>query len=275
MVTEVEIENRFLKIDGIRSHVQIAGTGPDFVLVHGLGGPLMWQKVIEPLAQNFRVIVIDLPGFGDSDPPEKSLSAIEHADFLSRCLVELGCERVNLCGISYGGQVAALCAIRHPAGMKNLVLLCSTGLINPPMFLQSNFVWRITRGVLRNTVLRSEYFLCRLGARSFYNRMARPDDLCSKFFTQLSRIGGRETWLDTFRNSFSGENELRSCIAHLQISTLIIWGENDITVPIKYAKEFRRHIPHSKLIKYEKCAHSIPLETPERFCKDVVEFLKA
>src|SRR5882672_8671227 len=53
-------------VDGIRTGFREAGSGTPLVLVHGLGGPLMWQRVVEPLSRNFHVIAIDLPGFGES-----------------------------------------------------------------------------------------------------------------------------------------------------------------------------------------------------------------
>src|SRR5579862_3978918 len=86
-------QNHFLQISGIRTHISRLGAGKPLVLVHGLGGPLMWQRVVVPLAQSFDIITIDLPGFGESDSPTHNFSTQEYADFLLATLDRLDIQR--------------------------------------------------------------------------------------------------------------------------------------------------------------------------------------
>src|SRR5437879_5313082 len=64
----VSLTDRYVRIGGLKVHLHEGGRGTSLLLIHGLGGPLMWQRVLVPLSKRFRVMAVDLPGFGDSDP---------------------------------------------------------------------------------------------------------------------------------------------------------------------------------------------------------------
>src|SRR6266852_4160401 len=127
----VGFNDRYLRVGGLKVHLREGGKGPPLLLVHGLGGPPMWQKVLGPLSKRFRVMAVDLPGFGDSDPlssrPAMFRTAGPGGDDPSRPdmrdkrddsafkgygefrfhiigLTELG--RPVVCGISWGGEHA-------------------------------------------------------------------------------------------------------------------------------------------------------------------------
>ena len=274
MGQEVTYQDRFLVVDGIRIHVRIEGSGPDLVLVHGLGGPLMWQKVVELLSLRFRIIVVDLPGFGQSDSPSRDFFTSEYVEFLFQLLKELGCMKIHLCGISYGGQVAVTFAKFHPEMIDRLLLICSTGLLKKPFILRYEILKTVFRFIVKCTVLRSERLLCLFGARSFYSVANRPADLCPSFYQQLSFAGHRDVWLNTFIDAFEGGDRFAEILTEIRISTCIMWGENDKTVSPEFAEEFHRRIVNSTLIVYPQCAHSVPLEKPDELCMDVVEFLE-
>jgi pimeloyl-ACP methyl ester carboxylesterase len=273
MVTqEINSEDRHLDVDGIRSHVRISGAGPTLVLIHGLGGPLMWQKVMEPLSAHFQVITIDLPGFGDSASPGRHFSTSDHADFVSHCLNRLNCESINLCGISYGGQIAAMLASRHRTIVKKLILIASTGLMEQPLMFRNELLWATLKAIIKNTFLRSEALMCKMGTRSFYYIHNRPIDLCARFFAQLHSNGRRDAWLDSFFNVFSEKETIAGILPLINAPTLIVWGENDDTVSPEFAEEFHRAIIGSSLVRYKECGHSVPLEKPEELVGDIIKF---
>ncbi|MFI5251403.1 MAG: alpha/beta fold hydrolase [Bacteroidota bacterium] len=270
---EITSEDRFIDIDGIRTHLRIKGTGQPLVLVHGLGGPLMWQKIFDPLARHFQVVILDLPGYGDSNPPQKNFSTDDYAGFLYRCIGELNLKKIHLCGISYGGHISATFAAHHGNIIDSLILIGSTGLMPRPFFLLNNFLLAPSIFFIDHIILRSELIMCRMGARSFYNIGNRPSDLCHQFFIQLSKDGRRKIWLNSLQNIFSDQLKFRKILAALRVRTLIVWGENDMTASHEYAEEFHRLIAGSTIITYGKCGHSVPLEYPEELCTDILNFI--
>lgn len=268
----MNVDRHFIIIEGVRTHVAESGSGTPLVLIHGLGGPLMWQRVIEPLASHFHVIVIDLPGWGESDCPPFPYSTGMYADFLVQLLDHLNVQKALLAGISYGGQIAATIAGKNPGRAERLVLICCTGLSTESLLFRSKSIWPIFSSVARYTALRNQSLMCILGRRSFHDIRSRPPDLCHEFFRQLSGAGKREAWLNGLRNVYFPDDTFPADLAHIRVPTLIIWGKNDRTVPMDAAAQFHRNITNSTLKLFPECGHSVPLERPKELLDAVVEF---
>lgn len=248
------------------------GSGNDIVLIHGLGGPLMWQRIIEPLGRSFRVTVVHLPGFGESPCPRQKLTARGYAALLSKLLVSLGIERAVVAGISYGGQVAAEMAIQFPRQVGRLILLCSTGLS-----LRGVAGWPVAGALYRlvgeHIVLKSRWPMEYSSRMSFHDLASRPHDLVEKYFEQISREGSRGVWANCVRDIYGNDEEFRQRLASIQAPTLVFWGENDRLIPVRYADEFAGLIPDASTIVFKECGHSIPLEKAEEMCGAIGEFM--
>ncbi len=111
--------SRFVDVDGVRVHYQEAGdkNAPALVLIHGFASStLVWSKVFLPLANaGFRVIAVDMLGFGYSGKPRNGEYTIAgQASVLMGLLDRLNIKRATLVGSSYGGAVAATCALDYP-----------------------------------------------------------------------------------------------------------------------------------------------------------------
>jgi pimeloyl-ACP methyl ester carboxylesterase len=118
-------EGRVLTIDGHRVHVVARGVGPDLVLIHGASGNTrdFTHALVDRLAQNYRVIVVDRPGLGYTDRIDpKGASLRQQADLIARVAAELGAEKPIVFGHSYGGAVALAWAVHRPEGLSALVL---------------------------------------------------------------------------------------------------------------------------------------------------------
>jgi pimeloyl-ACP methyl ester carboxylesterase len=103
---------QFVVVNGLRLHYDIAGSGPDLVLIHGASGSLrdMTFSLRDQLTDRYRVIVLDRPGLGHSDPvPEISLRA--QARHIAAGLAQLGVTDPVVMGQSYGGAVALAWAL--------------------------------------------------------------------------------------------------------------------------------------------------------------------
>src|SRR5262245_453892 len=98
-------QNREFAVRGPRIHATESGAGAAVVLVHGMGGSQTWQKIVGPLSRQFRVVVPDLPGFGNSACPERAWSTEDYVEFLRDFLGEYGLDRCALVGTSYGAEI--------------------------------------------------------------------------------------------------------------------------------------------------------------------------
>ena len=118
---------QFLVVDGLRLHYEIAGSGPDLVMIHGASGSLrdLTFALRDRLTDRFRVIVVDRPGLGHSDAlPETSLRG--QARHIKAGLAQLGVTNPVVLGQSYGGAVALAWALE--GGPRALVLVGSPSL---------------------------------------------------------------------------------------------------------------------------------------------------
>ncbi len=272
MDEEVTPDGTYHVVDGIRTHIVRQGAGETLVLLHGLGGPLMWERVLEPLSQHFHVVVVDLPGFGVSDPPPLPFTTEQYCEFLSHLLENLGIGKTIIAGLSYGGQLAVNFVQRHPRRVTKLILVDSSGLLSEQAVFNSAPFWFLFRVAAKHIVLRSRFLLCAFGRLTFYRKASRPQDYCQRLFDQLSAPGKRDAWLNGLRNVFAQTTEFPRLLTAISIPTLILWGAYDRTTRVKYAHIIHRHIPHAQVVIVPESAHSVPLEQPERFVRAVVEF---
>lgn len=106
-------------------HVEIAGDGRSVVLLHGFPETsLMWRDVGPILAQHFRVVAVDLPGYGRSDvPADTAMSKRAMAAQLHDCLAKLGAYRYALVGHDRGGRVAYRAALDRPDAVTAVAVL--------------------------------------------------------------------------------------------------------------------------------------------------------
>jgi 3-oxoadipate enol-lactonase len=264
----------WLTIDGVRTLVRHNGSGELLVLVHGLGGPLIWQRVVPLLARRFRVLTVDLPGFGESGCPAKDLTTDGYARFLHRLLELMHIRRATIVGLSFGGQIAVRFADLGPHCVENLVLVNSTGLLPDLFVTRYPLFWRIVRPLAAVTIFQSRRLLCFLGRRSFVDVRTRPADLCAEFYKQISQPGKRMVWMNGLRNVYAGHADFQDELRHLSVPTLVISGECDRHVPTHNARRIAELVPDSQLVVIQKCAHALPLEQPELFAETITDFIR-
>src|SRR5688572_14599108 len=119
---------REVEIDGARVWYRDVGSpdGPPVVLLHGyMTSSYSWRDVWPGLAGTCRVYIVDLPGYGKSEPFTPPWTADSYADFLSRFFVALKLERPIVVGAQMGGSIAAWFAAKYPEHVGGLVLLAA------------------------------------------------------------------------------------------------------------------------------------------------------
>src|SRR5258706_1621008 len=199
-----EITHRTLQVGGLKARLSEGGSGVPLVLVHGLGGPRTWQRVLEPLSNRFRMIAVDLPWFGETECPAGSYATGEDAGFVLELLDRIEAPRLVLCGISWGAEVALRDADLNPGRVERLILLCSTGFRRRPFAAIQPFR-KLVSAFLNQLVFPSKTMVDFFSRRSYYNIDSRPMDLCDQFIADLERPGRKAAFSNALLSAMQGD----------------------------------------------------------------------
>ena len=269
--------SRFAEIDGVRVHYQEAGVkgNPVLVLIHGFASStLVWSKVFLSLAKaGFHVIAPDLLGYGYSGKPRNGDYTIAgQASYLIKLLDHLRIRRATLVGSSYGGAVAATCALDHPQKVEKLVLVGTVNNNRPLEFKLMRLFGSPLFGDVVSPLLIGSRRLLRQRMKRVYDRHAWVLDerrVDARHFP-LRASGTQRAIIRTVRG-WNAERISRD--AHLiRQPVLLLWGENDIEVPLSDGERLHESIPGSRFIVFLNCGHLPHEEYPEAFTKLVAEF---
>lgn len=255
-------------INNLTVNYKIAGEGPAFLVLHGWGGSSdSWLDVQKTLAeQKYRVIVPDFPGFGKSITPGQSWSIKEYIvwlnDFIKDIKDSQGFEEpFFLLGHSFGGRVAIKFAGLYPERLKKLILCDSAGIKAKPDF-KTRIIFAISK--VGNAVF-SPQILVRFkdAVRNVFYFFIRNRDY----------VKAKGTMRETMKKVI-GE-DLVSDLSNIKTPTLVVWGEKDKIVPVKYAHIFKEKIKDCRLELLPEIGHSPHLEVPKKLSQIIISFLKS
>jgi pimeloyl-ACP methyl ester carboxylesterase len=262
-----------LEVNGVKAHYVDRGEGPVILLLHGYTMSLhSWRFNVGPLSGRFRVIAVDLPGFGDSGKPRRFLYDLTgFARWTFGFLDALGVSRAALVGHSMGGGVAHAIATGQPERVSSLILVDPVG-YQPRE--ERFFVFRILeRRGLGELALRA---LTPIGVRTILRRYAYrdpgfvTDDVVQAYLAPLRSAEGRAAALRTIRTvNFDAAPGPLPC----RRPALVLWGDRDRVVPAAHAQRFARDIPGAKLHVFEDCGHFPQVERAESFNQQVAAFV--
>jgi len=270
----------FIDIDGIRVHYQEAGDpkAPALLLIHGFASStLVWSKVFLRLAEaGYRVIALDLLGYGYSAKPKNGEYTITgQAKLLTRLLDALGIPRAIVIGSSYGGAVAATCALDYPDRVEKLILVGTVNNNRPLAFTLMRVFGSPVFGDVVSPLLIGSRRLLRRRMKRVYDRHAWVMDerRVDARHLPLRAAGTHRAIINTVRR---WDAERISRDAHLITQpTLLLWGENDREIPLADGERLHAEVPNSRLIVFSKCGHLPHEEYPEAFTNVVNDFCKA
>ena len=252
------------------------GEGDPLVFVHGLGG--CWQNWLENIphfARSHRVIVPDLPGFGDSPLPGWEVTIEAYGRLLTLLLAELGTGLVTLVGNSMGGFIAAEEAVAQPDLVRRLGLVSAAGVSHARMYAApAETMGRMARAATPIALRYSERALRRPGLRHriFRNLFYKPNALRPELIWEITQQGIHSPGLVTATRALAGYDILDR-LDDVKDPTLIVWGQNDYVVPPNDALEYARLLPHAELHIFNRCGHLPMAERPVRFNRVLDRFL--
>lgn len=266
-------ESKFIAVNGLRVHYTDEGKGEAVVLVHGTGASLhTWQKWVEGLRGNFRVIRMDLPGFGITGPaPDRQYTIAAYVKFLHALLELIKAQQVNLVGNSLGGHIAWRYAVEYPDNVNKLILIDSAGL---PRIGKIPLPIRLARMpvVGKLGLYASPRFLVRNSLKEVYfDRSKVTEDLVERYHTMALRAGNRQAFIDRAEQLESGSSD---GLERIKIPTLILWGRHDRWIPVEQAENFRKKLLLAQVVIYDNAGHVPHEEIPEQTLADALQFLR-
>jgi 4,5:9,10-diseco-3-hydroxy-5,9,17-trioxoandrosta-1(10),2-diene-4-oate hydrolase len=255
------------------------GGGLPLVMLHGGGpGASAWSNfgaALPGFATDFRVLLVDQPGFGDSDKPPVVGNYFRHsAGYLRAFLDELGLDRVHLLGNSLGGGTAARFALENPGRVGRLVLMGPGGL-NLNLLSADP-----TEGVKR--LMDFAAAPSREALRAFISTMVVDqslvtDELVEERYADATKPGAREAMAsmgasfwdpDTFEDGMIWREAHR-----IRQHTLLTWGREDRVNPLDGALAALKLIPKASLHVFPNCGHWAQVEAAEEFREVATAFL--
>lgn len=224
--------------------------GTPIVYLHGWGQNIaMMEPIAKPFAETHRLIILDLPGFGESEEPEDAWTLDDFVEMLHTFLKDLKIEKPNLIGHSFGGKISLLYASKYE--VDKLILLSSP------------FKVKIKKPSLKVRVLKKAKKIPGLGniAEKMKKHLGSTD---YKNATPLMR--------DILVKHVN--TDLTEVAKKIKCPTFIIWGSKDADVPVSDAYELEELIDNSGLSVYEGCTHYAYLERVAQTNAIIKAFIK-
>ena len=229
-------------IKGLKINYKTLGEGNPLLILHGWGSRSdNWQRVGEMLAEKgIKVIIPDLPGFGQSQKPPRAWNLDDYCDFVEEFVKILNLANFSLLGHSFGGALAVKCGLKFPEKIDKL-FLASAACIRKKTFKNKLFKFLSKFLKIKTPFLRKVFY--------------RKSDYLSVEGTM------KEIYLKLIKQ------DLSDVLSQIQIPTVIIWGEKDNITPLSDAKIINQKIKDSKIEIIPNVGHDLNLKTPEKLAE--------
>ncbi|HEX8637529.1 MAG TPA: alpha/beta hydrolase [Pyrinomonadaceae bacterium] len=217
------------------------------VLVCGLSisSSYMINTALE-LARVSDVYCPDLPGFGKSSKPARTLGVPELSEALSVFLQKSEIERPVIVAHSFGCQIAADFALKNPANLERLVLAAPSG--DPSVNSAFSYFCRLTLDAFREP-----FSLTPLAVRDYLS-------------------AGLVRGFRTFQ--FAMRDRIEEKLPRIAVPALVIRGSRDPIVSPQWAEQVARLLPNAKLVTIERAAHAVNYNSPQEFARVIRAFIK-
>jgi len=272
-----ESSSRSVKTRDWNIHYQEAGSGHPLILLHGSGpGATGWSNFsgnMAGLAAHFRVLAVDMPGWGASDPCP--IERLNHVDAAVQFMDALGIEKAAVIGNSMGGVNAIRLAVTHPARVSHLITMGAVATRSPKLFSAGDgpseglkVLVEAYRTPTAETMRRLVEIMC------FDKRFAN-EELCR---ARSEAASAQPEHLENFLAGLpkgSPVPQLATLEQMMGITApaLLIHGRDDRVVHYENSLMLVAHIPNSRLVLINRCGHWAMIEHAEEFNRLVIDFV--
>ncbi len=247
------------------------GQGAPILLVHGFGGDKdNWTRLAGHLTEDYRVIAVDLPGFGESSRHDHlSYDILSQVERLYQIHQSLGLEAVNVAGNSRGGQISTHFAAVHPSVVNTLTIVNARGIKSP---VASDFDQILETGrhplIIGNVDDYESVF-----DWIFVEKPYIPDAILSHFAEKAFATHGFQE--KVYSDQSARPAPLDDVLKDVSVPTLIIWGDQDRIIDPSTAEVFHQAITGSKLLMLHACGHLPQIERPSEVAAAMIEHFTA
>jgi 3-oxoadipate enol-lactonase len=257
----------FAEVNHIRLHYEIhGGPGPAVIFLHGLGSSADdWALQVPVFAARYRVITLDLRAHGQSESNGR-FSIETMADDVGELLAQLDAAPAHMVGLSLGGCVALMLALRHPAHVRSLAIVNSFARYRP------NGWAGLRRGLKRAWLLMFKPMPA-LAAFVAEGLFPKPEQrpFYEAAIASLSKNDRRTYWQSIRAIRFF---DIEKQVNAIRCPTLIVAGDRDTTVSLASKEFLHCAIPGSQLLVVPDSGHATPYDQSEIFNRVVLEFIE-
>ena len=244
-----------IEVDGYNVCYQITGSGNETaVILQGWGTHLgMYDSVAAAINEKYRVVQLDLPGFGSSDEPREAWDVDAFADFFCKFAEALEIKDVILIGHSYGGRMIIKLASREklPFSIRKIVLIDSAGIM-PKRSMKQKIKVRWYKIVKKIVNIRLVYALFPEVVEDWRSRQGSADYRNASPMMRKCLV-------------MAVNEDLTHLLPKIKQETLLIWGDRDTATPLADAKIMEEQISGAGLVVLQGAGHFSFLDSPVVF----------
>ncbi len=268
--------SQFINVKGLRVHYRDTGdkNAPALVLLHGFGSSLQtWDEWAKVLEKNYRVIRLDLPGFGLTG------ASFEH-DYSDKADVErvedffkaIGVNQSTVIGHSMGGKIAWNFASTYPEQVQRLILIAPDGFPVPGQALGKK---PYDVGMIGDVIqfIMPRFLVKKSLEPAFFDSSKLSDALLNRYYDLLRAPTVRQAILQRMRQTVTTDPVER--LKKINAPTLLLWGQEDQMIPSTNSNDYAKVLSHCQTVVLTKAGHLLQEENPQIALKVVVEFLDA
>ncbi|MFQ6019774.1 MAG: alpha/beta fold hydrolase [Dehalococcoidia bacterium] len=247
----------------------------DMILIHGWIGTSSWmfRYLLPELGRRYRVLALDLPGYGRSEVAAWRPSIFEYGEFISRFTERLDVGRFHLLGISVGGTIALHFAHKYPEHVRKLVLqgpvYRGRDLPRRLHFIYRTLGWFPLADLVPKVPLKWWFFIRRLGLGRDTSGLS-PDDR-RRLASDILRVPN-QTLINVGRELIGIDQSEEA--RNICVPTLIVDGADARLMPASAAQHLHSLIPGSRLLIVPDCGHNLALEKPQELLGTLLPFLE-
>lgn len=268
-------EAQFVRIGDQLVHVEQAGQGDPVVLIHGFGASTYsWRKVMPVLAESFRVVAIDLNGFGYTQRPESfdSYTREGQADLVLRVMDALAIESAHLIGHSYGGGLTLWIASRHPERLRSMVLVDSSAPTYANDRRSRAAALRPLNAFFLHAVVLHPNAVRRALLHSFYDDSLVTPELVREYYDRIRIEGVNDAYFGLTAPVHSQPEPVD--LETIEVPALVVWGAEDELISKEAGQKAADRLPKADFVLMEGVGHVPMEEQPAELLRIVLPFLK-
>lgn len=250
-------------VNGIKINYEQKGEGDLIVLLHGWGSNIkLFANLIDLLSRKYKVVAMDMPGFGESAEPPSAWCVDDYVNFVIDFLRDYNTDKVMLLGHSFGGRVIIKMNSRKnlPFKITKVILVDSAGILPPKSNKKSfrTYYYKAGKAILSTGIAQK---LAPEALENFRKKMGSAD------YAAASPLM-RQVLVKVVNE------DLEPLLPNIKCPTLLVWGVNDTATPLSDGEKMEKLIPDAGLVKLENAGHYSFLEQQFTFNRVMSSFMK-